>query len=268
LIRLLAGSVLLLAAGCRGDRQPPLVAGEGLVSIEEPRGFAVDPDRVPLIDAAACADGELVYRVEARRWSCVSAEALLGALPPEQAPAAADELEALAARVAALEASLAGLDRCAPLPLGQRPPDFVVAPSDCLITEDRGSRPNIWRVDAGWVTVHSSGQVNAYCPLLPRCDGSDHLWERLQVYARDPDGPGTAEQVHATIFRQWTVEVPDCPPGPCNVTSSEAGTSTLSLDLGGYRPDPDLTINRTTHWLQIELTSAGGGAAFGGAVIE
>lgn len=267
--RFLWCAALLAFVSCKGDRQPPLVAGAGLLPASSERaGFSVDPERVPLIEPGACAAGELVYRVESGRWSCVAPDALLSDLPPERRPAAAMAVEALAARLDVLEARLLGLDRCAPLPDGSRPPNFVIAPADCLVTEDRTSRPNIWRVDEGWVTVHQAGQVNAYCPLLPRCDGSDRVWDRLEVFARDPDGAGTAEEVRATIFRDWQIEVPDCPPGPCAVSSAEPGASTLVLELGGYRPDPDLGLNRATHWLLIELTSAGGGAAFGGAVIE
>lgn len=271
--RLAAASAVLLFA-CE-SRRPPVAAGEGIAvsASGASQVIAVDPAKVPVL--SDCASGELVWRARDGVWGCVSAETLLQALPPDRQAARLEDVAALHARLDAVETSLAALDGCGELPEEVRPPNYQLPASACLISDWRESPPDLWTLDRGWVAFRPgrSGRVMVYCPLLPRCDGSDRLWERLTIVVRDPDGPGTAEQVTATVFRGWNEPVGSCTaaePRGCQLRSgAETGTSTLTLELGRYDPGfRDRAASRLQHWLELQLDSQGGGVMFGYAQID
>jgi hypothetical protein len=256
----LAAAVLLLSA-CQGDRTPPLAGSVGVTVTSG--AIALDRERVPVLDEA-CAEGELVYRAAQGTWACAPAAALLPT--GDDAPATARELAALRTRVDMLGNQLAGLDRCSPLPVGQRPPDFAISPASCLVVE-AGAQSGTYVLDRGWVMTRGTTKVDVYCPLVPRCDGSDHVWDRAQFFVRDGDGASLSARVRVAIHASFTTRVPPCSgPAPCDAVSELVGGSTLTLELGGYQPPVGRVVPDT--YLHAELFTTGTPVGFGGAIID
>ncbi len=266
----LPGLLLLPLAlvACRGDRTPPLVGERGVrVTSGAAVEIALDPQRVPVLEGA-CGDGELVYRAAAGQWACASPTALLTALPPELRPVDPAVVASLSAQVDALSAHVLSIDRCSPLPDGERPPDYALAPASCLVVDSTGQRSDAYHLEDGWLVMHAPGSVRVYCALLPRCDGADGRWDRAQIRVRDPDGPGADEAVAVSVHRSFEERIPRCGGAlPCTVTSALAGSSTLTLDLGGFVPDFSGAAGLGLY-VAVELTSRGNGAGFGGVIID
>lgn len=275
LYALLAGVVLV---SCQGTREPPVTAGAGvLVSTSSAgRTVSVDPEKVPLL--SACADGELVVRVSSGQWACIAPETLVAALPPTLRPASAQELaaekvavDALVARIDQVGVQVEAIDRCGELPAGRRPPNYIFGGASCFAsnTDPRGN-VNLAYYDQGWLKLRPgmTGKIRVFCPLTPKCDGSDRRWDRLSIRVIDPDGAGSGERLTATLQRHiWDNACRGC------LLDSNTDTSTtekdVSIDLGGVVPDfGAANVDGFRYRLQIELESAGGGIAFGGAVID
>lgn len=276
-IEVLLLSGLLLVA-CQGTREPPVTAGSGvLVSTSSAgRTVSVDPEKVPLLER--CADGELVLRVSSGRWACVTAERLVSELPASLRPATSAELvaekaavDALVARIDQVGMQVEALDRCGELPAGRRPPNYIFGGASCFASNaDSSSGINPSYYDQGWLKFRpgTTGRIKVFCPLTPRCDGSDRRWDKLTIRVIDPDGAGMAERLSATLQRgNWASACGDC------VLDSNTDTSTtekdVSIDLPGVVPDfGAASVSGFRYRLQIEMESRGGGIAFGGAVIE
>ncbi|MFO0723343.1 MAG: hypothetical protein U1E65_06150 [Myxococcota bacterium] len=269
---------LALFLGCQGAREPPLTAGIG-IKVDTSTGgrtVSLDTTRVPLVDR--CSAGELVWMAKDGRWACISPEALVAGLPGTLRPATPVELEAERQAVAAVNAKLdtlsdrlATLDRCGPLPAGQRPPNYVFAAASCLSARAIGINiPDPVVYDGGWLRFRpgAQGEIQVFCPLLPKCDGSDRQWDRLTLRVIDPDGTATDEEVSGTVHDQVN-RVP-CP--TCVASSSSDGTTTekdVSAGLGGIVPDFTATgFDQARYFLEVRVMSKGGGVAFGGAIIE
>lgn len=222
---LLAASALAACGTATADPTavPPLVLGPARV-------LELDATKVPQVDA--CAPGQVL----AGR-ACVDAAAALAPEPLAPRGAASD----LAATLGLLEPRVAARLGCATREAGGEP-EFVLQAVQCLPwTEAPGPRP-WWALTGGLKFRYEgalpvAGTFRVTCALLPTCGEWDGRWDTLSVTYNDPDTTGDAYEVTAELYAG---DQPVCGPRACALSSSAqtiAGETTMTLDLGGFRPD-------------------------------
>lgn len=188
-----AWSLALVITGCRGNREPPISAGEGL-AISGPaleRAISVDSARVPLL--RDCPPGKAVFRTD-QGWSCGD----LSVVDPREIERLRAEARQATDAVAALVQAQQSLsNRLSPL---EHAPPYSMAAITC--TPDSESIRNNRVFQQGGAILHqSTGSFNVFCPVTPNF--SDVRWAHLKMMYRDGDGPGTGSQVTAHLRRLW-----------------------------------------------------------------
>lgn len=184
---------LLFSTGCRGNREAPISAGEGLVlsGTDQDRALSVDPGRVPLI--TDCPAGKAVFRTSTG-WACGD----LAVVDPREI----ERLRAEARQATDAVATLAQFqrdqsNRLSPL---EHAPPYTMAAMTCVPDSDAIRNNRVFQ--RGGALLHqSTGSFNVFCPISPNYPAV--AWSRLKLMYRDGDGPGLASQITADLRRLW-----------------------------------------------------------------
>jgi hypothetical protein len=261
---LMITAAAIATTACRGDRQPPVAAGQGvLVTAGAPQSVAVDPGVVPVV--GGCAEGELV-RKTADGWSCGAQAELGGAAVAETIRALEAQLAAQRMRVEALESRAAGLSsQVAALEgaLATKIQDdaawpYTVSAATCVPSQDTVSA-GILSVINGLVSLidGATGRAVLYCPVIVLHPGQ--TWSRWGMGYKDGDGAGAAARVTARLQRLTatgqleTISLLD------SNSNASSGPGELASPIGvAWAPERDvyfveLTIERASAATPVEL---------------
>lgn len=193
-------AVLLALGGCRGDREPPLAAGEG-VRIEDratARVVSVDPTRTPVV--GACPERAVIRSDGEGRWSCaelaaadleqvraLSAQALAEG---EAVAALAGEVAELTTRVEALEARAEVLART---------PDLRASAYACAPREDAILSGRVFTT-AGKQGFNQDavGEIVLSCPVI--ATRGTPRWNTLELAYLDTDAGDAGGVISARLL--------------------------------------------------------------------
>jgi len=235
---------LLFSVSCRGNREPPISAGDGLAlsGTELNRTLAVDPARVPLI--TDCPAGKAVFRTTTG-WSCGD----LAVVDPReierlrtQAQQAADTIGPVAQTAEDLRGRVSALEHS---------PPYGMAAIAC--TPDLSAINGNMVFQQGGKLIHQSvGAFNAFCPVS--ATHGPVTWTRLKVLYRDPDGLGTTSRVKAALRHVFLRGIS---------TEPETVAELDSDDFADTQPvEHEMLINhvfdfeRSYYFLQVSLEQA------------
>jgi hypothetical protein len=212
-MKVTAAIAFVVLVGCRGNREPPIVAGDGVTVTSEDgrRVVEIDQDRVPVVEG--CAAGQVIVRT-GDGWACASSPAVeydarIAALErgvSERVVAAEREVERIASALATLrsdQAALAAQLAAAAAELDTRREQELSAPSSygvagCVPSPSSTARAAVHPDDSSVrLAARAVGEVELYCPVVAASPAVG--WNRLTLLYADPDGAAAASRVRATL---------------------------------------------------------------------